>query len=146
MSRVDGTRPVGGGRWSPDTPGEVPWGEHAWRVLGAGSARRRRPDLPDPLLEARPPHLSARKLHWVCHRGVQAGAEAYGIMVLDEAGRLARPRLTVSLYDHSRAIHGYTVLLGDTTFRPGRRRRGSGNIRERSHAKVLPQIMTHYLR
>jgi putative transposase len=35
------------------------------------------------------------------------------LMVLDQAGRPARPWLTVILDDHSRAVPGYTVFLGD---------------------------------
>ena len=34
-------------------------------------------------------------------------------MVLDETGKPARPWLTVILDDHSRAVAGYTVFLGD---------------------------------
>jgi putative transposase len=37
------------------------------------------------------------------------------VMVLDETGKPARPWLTVILDDHSRAVAGYTVFLGDPT-------------------------------
>jgi len=45
----------------------------------------------------------------------QADHTELDIMVLDETGRPARPWLTVILDDHSRAIPGYTVFLGDPT-------------------------------
>lgn len=34
-------------------------------------------------------------------------------MITDEAGRVVRPWLTVILDDHSRAVTGDTVFLGD---------------------------------
>ena len=43
----------------------------------------------------------------------QADHTELDVMVLDEAGRPARPWLTVILDDHSRAVAGYTVFLGD---------------------------------
>jgi putative transposase len=43
----------------------------------------------------------------------QADHTELDLMVLDETGRPARPWLTVILDDHSRAIPGYTVFLGD---------------------------------
>ena len=45
----------------------------------------------------------------------QADHTELDVMVLDETGRPARPWLTVILDDHSRAIAGYTVFLGDPT-------------------------------
>ncbi len=43
----------------------------------------------------------------------QADHTELDVMVLDENGRPARPWLTVILDDHSRAVAGYTVFLGD---------------------------------
>ena len=43
----------------------------------------------------------------------QADHTELDVMILDEAGRPARPWLTVILDDHSRAAAGYTVFLGD---------------------------------
>jgi putative transposase len=45
----------------------------------------------------------------------QADHTELDVMVLDEAERPARPWLTVVLDDHSRAVAGYTVFLGDPT-------------------------------
>ncbi len=45
----------------------------------------------------------------------QADHTELDVMVLDGAGRPARPWLTVVLDDHSRAVAGYTVFLGDPT-------------------------------
>ena len=45
----------------------------------------------------------------------QADHTELDVMVLDEAGAPVRPWLTVILDDHSRAIAGYTVFLGDPT-------------------------------
>ena len=45
----------------------------------------------------------------------QADHTELDVMVLDEAGRPARPWLTVILDDHSRAVAGYTVILGAPT-------------------------------
>ena len=45
----------------------------------------------------------------------QADHTELDMMVLDETGRPARPWLTVILDDHSRAVAGYTVFLGDPT-------------------------------
>src|SRR6478735_6313581 len=43
----------------------------------------------------------------------QADHSELDVMVLDETGKPARPWLTVILDDHSRAVAGYTVFLGD---------------------------------
>ena len=43
----------------------------------------------------------------------QADHTELDVMVLDEAGKAVRPWLTVILDDHSRAVAGYTVFLGD---------------------------------
>ena len=43
----------------------------------------------------------------------QADHTELDVMVLDEAGKPARPWLTVILDDHSRVVAGYTVFLGD---------------------------------
>jgi hypothetical protein len=43
----------------------------------------------------------------------QADHTELDVMVLDETGKPARPWLTVILDDHSRAVAGYTVFLGD---------------------------------
>ena len=45
----------------------------------------------------------------------QADHTELDVMVLDATGSPARPWLTVILDDHSRAIAGYTVFLGDPT-------------------------------
>ena len=45
----------------------------------------------------------------------QADHTELDVMVLDETGQPARPWLTVILDDHSRAVAGYTVFLGDPT-------------------------------
>jgi putative transposase len=45
----------------------------------------------------------------------QADHTELDVMVLDEAGAPVRPWLTAILDDHSRAIAGYTVFLGDPT-------------------------------
>ena len=45
----------------------------------------------------------------------QADHTELDVMVLDGAGRPARPWLTVVLDDHSRVVAGYTVFLGDPT-------------------------------
>ena len=45
----------------------------------------------------------------------QADHTELDVMVLDETGKPARPWLTVILDDHSRAVAGYTVFLGDPT-------------------------------
>ena len=45
----------------------------------------------------------------------QADHTELDVMVLDERGKPARPWLTVILDDHSRAVAGYTVFLGDPT-------------------------------
>jgi putative transposase len=43
----------------------------------------------------------------------QADHTELDVMVLDETGKPARPWLTAILDDHSRAVAGYTVFLGD---------------------------------
>lgn len=43
----------------------------------------------------------------------QADHTELDVMITDEAGRVVRPWLTVILDDHSRAVTGYTVFLGD---------------------------------
>ena len=45
----------------------------------------------------------------------QADHTELDIIVLDETARPARPWLTAILDDHSRAVPGYTVFLGDPT-------------------------------
>ena len=45
----------------------------------------------------------------------QADHTELDVMVLDEADRPVRPWLTVIVDDHSRAVPGYTVFLGDPT-------------------------------
>ena len=76
----------------------------------------------------------------------QADHTELDVMILDEAGKPARPWLTVILDDHSRAVAGYTVFLGDPTrcrprWRCGRRS-GASPTRAGRYADYRPPCMS----